>query len=305
MENRVIIFPNKMQLKIFFILACFLTFLHSCTSQPNKFVNHEKWMIESTINRSRVRSNPNSVVESSYYNLNDTIFSDTLKGKLSGTWVYHFDREGNTTSVNFKMNDSVSLDFFYRMDEDGRHHEFVSNVTNDTSRDYLRSKKISENQYKRETYRKGKKRYSEIWTFEKSGEVVKKERYFNDTLGFTVMEFYEDGLLKRSTKTDNYWPTEDIYYYSKNKYLDSIVVFMRNMRQMKLIYFNNDYGDPIYHEESVSDNVKKRQWMRYRYDENGNWIEMIQRTEDENDFNGFSEGQKYPHFRWVKRQFKY
>ena len=294
-----------MQHKIFLILVCLLIFLHSCTSQSNKFVNHEKWMLESNLSRSKVKSNPVSVIESQYSNLNDTIFSDTLKGKMGGVWDYEFDKKGNIVSINFLMDSNLSSDIFYKIDQDGQHYEYFGYLKSDTTRSYVRSKKIAANKYKRETYRSGKKRYSEIWTFENDGQIVTKERYFSDTIGFVVKEIYEDGLLKKSEKSEKFLSSESIYYYSKGDYLDSLVVMMRNVPVMKFVYLNNNNGDPIYYEESVSGEVKERRWMKYIYDEKENWIKMIERNESGSDFNGFAENRKNPSFRLVERQIKY
>ena len=88
---------SNVYITIFFLFF----FISSCRPQPNGFVNHEKWILESSANRAKIKSHPISVEESQYSNLNDTIFSDKLKGKFNGTWNYKFDTDGNIVSGNF------------------------------------------------------------------------------------------------------------------------------------------------------------------------------------------------------------
>src|SRR5687767_3294702 len=277
----------------------------SCHSQSNEFVNHEKWMIESSFNKRKIKSRPLSVLETRYFNLNDTVFSDTLTGKFRGNWNYKFDKEGNIVAVNVFADSSLSSEIVSRIDQDGQHYEYVGYLKGDTARSYIKSKKIAANKYQRETYRRGEKRFTEIWTFENAGQMVTKERHFNDTPGFIVKEFYEDDLLKRSTKSEKHLSSEDFYYYSKNGYLDSQIMVIKNVPVMKFIYLNNGNGDPVYSEESLDGKIKKKRWMKYEYDDKGNWIKMIQKEELANDDTGFTAPEKYPGYQLILRQIKY
>src|SRR5688572_31275778 len=104
------------------ITVYLITFIiTSCHSQSSEFVNHEKWMLESSFNKGKIKSRPLSVLETRYFNLNDTVFSDTLKGKFRDNWNYKFDKDGNIVAVNVFANSNLTSEFYYRFDQSGQH----------------------------------------------------------------------------------------------------------------------------------------------------------------------------------------
>ena len=135
---------------------------------------------------------------------------------------------------------------------------------------------------------------------------ITRERYFNDTLSFTVNEFYEKGRLKKITQNEESGFSENLFYYARNGFLDSEASFVNKIPLTKYTYVNNEYGDPVYYERSGSNGVEQRRWMKYQYDDKGNWIKKIEKSEDKwTDLGIVDTLQKFPGYHLTVREIKY
>ena len=294
------------RISFYIVIICLAICFTLCNSRSNRFVNHRKWMLNYTLNGATLKSNPVSVSERNYRNLNDTVFTDTLTGMLKDSWIHSFNKEGDLVSVKGFLDSSFYFHTFYNITDDGEQYEYYNYSNGDTTKRFIKSKKIGEGKYKRDNYNSDQLRYSEIWTFTDDGQKITRERYFNDTLSFTVNEFYEKGRLKKITQNEESGFSENLFYYARNGFLDSEASFVNKIPLTKYTYVNNEYGDPVYYERSGSNGVEQRRWMKYQYDDKGNWIKKIEKSEDKwTDLGIVDTLQKFPGYHLTVREIKY
>ena len=195
-------------------------------------------------------------------------------------------------------------------DEEGVQYEFFTVDSSTEKNPVIKSKiistRVASGKYREEFYKNGVSRFIDFITFLDNGNTIKKERFSGDTiLGSAVIQYTNDKLI-RSDELKDKTMSSQIYYYSQKDFLDSLVTKTNNVSTGKSIFINNDFGDPIYYEEydNASEIVEKR-WMKYKYDEKGNWVRQLFKSEGEKVPKiGFPEN-RFPGFSLIVREIKY
>jgi hypothetical protein len=264
--------------------ACVLIFSLSCSQKSTvhneEFDDHQRWLTGDDYHPRSLSGKPKEVKEISYLNLSDTTF-DTYNSKSGVYDVFQFDTSGRMILRRSSF-DSVSItDFTFTYTDTGRQSKIISyDVRGVRQNQYPPIRRVimrrtGQNSFKSITYDDTVETRSEVWKFLDDGQRVEKQQWQHDVLISEGMrEFRRDTLIyemRRNVKTKKEW----WHYYSTKGYLDSTVTFLDGKPSERTWYINNDMNDPIW---CITENPSARTdsvYMKYEYDQRGNWIKML------------------------------
>lgn len=293
----------------------FLSFLlltglaYSCgKAGGGKYVNHEKWSLANPVNPASLRNKPSEVRENLYLNLTDTSFSNELSGTFNDYWLYRFDKEGNIEFIRVFMDSSFINDTYYRFDENGEQYERLSYGNGDTMRSKKTSQNIGDGKFRSEVYNDSIHVYTYNISFlEEADKVVTDIINNRNNTVSQIIRWYKDNKPVKMFMKSYEGEKEQLYHYSPEGFLDSIVVRSKEGDFEKHVYVNNKFGDPVYYEEWDKAGRTERRWMKYVYDEKNNWIKRISRQEGRMmvNFGHHDDKKKFPNHDLVVREIKY
>jgi hypothetical protein len=250
-----------------------------------KYYTYEKWSLPDEFENSYLKDNPKEVKNTYYPRKNDS--SLNINSKMDSYEEWKFDNYGNIIFQKLSTNsDSFLITIKYEFTNEGLQSISYANSIPNEKVDTLKiiTKKRSNNFLEIQTGL-GKPHYS-IISFLNNGN-TRKEESIADTnninnISLTQTDYYDDnGMIQKKElkKMDGY--TMLTYFYSKEKYLDSIVSYDNDTITTKEIFYNNQFGDPVkYYEFDSKNDTTKIASMKYEYDQHNNWIKKLVKEED-------------------------
>jgi len=298
-------------LRVFKVIWFFLLIV-SCKSKDVGYINYDNWEVPEEYSYSKkLNGNPKEVKEIVYTYLSDTTLN--AEGKSSGYQLYKFDSSGNIVFLKTHIDSLYETNFTYQYTKNGPQFRAASRDINSSSMISDRksaSAKIGRNKFEITDYYKDTVVMTKAITFDEERRWVKEERWKKGTLLNTVTSYYYDDKLKRReiNKKEGI-ESEDIYYYSDKGFLDSISFYFEGKRVGQYLFINNEHGDPVYFEETnINKNYKTdKAWMKYQYDNRGNWIKkIVLSTREQHKYSYYGQAvQKYPEYELTVREIKY
>lgn len=165
------------------------------------------------------------------------------------------------------------------------------------------------NKFLQKSYHSVTKPKYTLISFEENGNIVKYET-IEDTINLnkiiaTQYSYYKNNLLQKIELVSEGYKKIDNYYYSKNNFLDSILMFADAKLSSKEIYINNEYGDPTkYCEIGSNADTTMISTLKYEYDKHGNWIKQFEKVIERNKYNLIL-GDTVPKYSLIVREIKY
>lgn len=286
-----------------------IVFLFSCKGQDQEYVNHNNWSVDNIYSPASLQNEPKEVKESWFTNITDTSFSDTLKGKLRSYSLYKFGKKGHIDFMQIFIDGGPITDTYIKFDENGEQYETLYYDNGDTTKRKRISKRQEDGRFKAEIYNDSMNtRTYHISFLEKGNKIVTEIRSNRDNSMSELTRWYKDHKLLRSVFKHTYGEQEYQYYYSVKGFIDSVVLITQDTKYTHRIYINNQQGDPVYFEDRggpEGQELMERRWMKYVYDEKGNWIKQISKREGGKIYRSDMGNEKFPEYELTIREIKY
>ncbi|MBV9960828.1 MAG: hypothetical protein JO072_01160 [Parafilimonas sp.] len=273
------------------IYPIFLMFLSCMNDNSLKYNTYEKWSLPEEFENSYLKDNPKQVKETLYISKNDSTLN--VSGQLNNYDTWKFDNNGNIIFHEFStLSDSFWIITKYDFNDDGLQSITYSSSTSDKKDDTSKTiiKKKTDNFLEIKTGL-DKPRYS-IISFLNDGK-TRKQEFIPDTNKFTdilatQIYNYDKGMIQKNELMTNDGIHKMIrYFYSKEKYLDSIVSYDSDTVTTKEFFYNNQFGDPVkYYELDSKNDTTSIATMKYEYDQHNNWIKKLVKEEDKSIYAG-------------------
>lgn len=288
------------------ISCCFLIVLNACERGGNDdYFNHSKWRMYE-MDGGPLKGNPSEVQEAYYRDLNDTLFSASLSGTKTEDDIYRFDKAGNLIYRKIILDTGMIQEAISRYDKNGLSYETNFKGAGSISGRKRVSSRIGKNKYKAVVYNEGKETGTITETFYDDGQKEVREEQSTRGSVTTTLKYEKDRL--RSAK----WQlpdqvTELVNFYSVFDVPDSSVYRENGKVTRRDLYSFNKNGDPVYYCRVEEGRIEEQRWMKYEYDNKGNWISKIEKSDRKiiitsNDGNTH---QRYPEYTLTKRIIKY
>jgi hypothetical protein len=252
-----------------------------------------------------LKGNPKQLKETDYYDLKDT--SLKAQGLMHEYDVYKFDRYGNmiawkrvspTTSV-------IESSYKYTVDGLSYHDKLYAGTGSDKPITDLKvvSEKIDTLKYKETRLKNGMEHYSSIITVSEPGRVVKQEKMDQNTVSATIISYFNEGRIIKEDRSTEQKKSIKLYHYSSKWELDSTIQVADGERT-KMIFHNNEKGDPVNIETTINGKLVEVQRMKYEYDKRGNWTRRLSFRRGGSVY--FSRSDiKFPEYELTVRKIKY
>ena len=286
--------------------------LFSCKSKKTGYVNHEKWRGINKYETRPLNGSPKEIHEKTFPVLKDTSLdvTESYNGSYF-TSQYKFDRQGNLTLLRYYFIDSsIYSEWIFSYDENGVQYEYFSKKKKGQLlklKGRMVSRKTGPSKYKEVYYENDAVSRIEFVSTAAAGDFVKRERYKADKLLLRSKRYYKKGLIYRAETFRKDDLTISQSYYSDMGVQDSIVRRSNDEVVGKTVFINNERGDPVFLEETNRGEVVSRLWMKYLYDEKGNWYRKLEKIESfiPSKYQLKKEGEKFPGYTLVIRAIKY
>lgn len=292
------------------LFVCLILFTASCKNDDVKYYTHDNWQIPGGYNYYSLRDKPKEVKESLYLDLSDT--SLNANGRFNNYDLWKFDEEGNIIYRKEYLDDSFWIVHENTYNENGIQTRIYSDKDTFNTRENL-GKKTSEllanNKFLEKSFFIDSKPDYKLVSFQNNGEIEKIEEIQDTTdlnkIASTHYQYYKNNLLQKIEMIVEGHSKIQSYYYSKENFLDSIVMSVDGKNMTKEIYYNNKYGDPIkYFEIEQGNDTTMVATLQYEYDEHGNWIKQLEKSEDRNKYT-LMLGDLKPKYSLLVREIKY
>jgi hypothetical protein len=260
-------------------------FVLSCNHSSPHYYTYAHWQIPGDENRIPLKGMPKEIKESLFSDMSDSTIKGTEKFKSYDIW--RFDPEGQIIYRKSCLSDSSSYETTRWYDEKGLQSETrysnapgtsgSSNGPRTVATSVLPDGRFKEVISGRET----KDAIIRLLSFSDSGNVQTIAFVPGTNIGHTVGKLvnqYKDGLIRRTVQTGNGADSSWLQYvYAKNNFLDSVLQFEKGKFFSKVIYTNNDNGDPLssFTILAKGDTVNSAT-MQYDYDSKGNWVKKLE-----------------------------
>ena len=295
----------KSLLSILFVVFCV-----SCNSQSGEYINHEKWQIPGIYDSNPLKGKPKEFTETEYLNLADTIPETMFYDKNLVYFLWRFDTNGNNTFMRTYFDSTNYLDIMINYNEDGCQYESFmidsSVVKKIETKTKIISKKIASGKYEERNFKGQNLNYIQYTTFLDKGNTVKTEKYRENKFIASKISYYKNDKLMRVDEMNKDDSSSEFYYYSSLGFLDSLVIRFKGNAIRKIDFINNKFGDPVYYQDgNDSGEIQEMCWIKYKYDEKGNWIRKLSRKESKISPNVIIENNKFPNYSLTVRDIKY
>ncbi|HEY4151194.1 MAG TPA: hypothetical protein VGM41_19790 [Chitinophagaceae bacterium] len=257
-------------------------FVLSCNHSSPHYYTYAHWQIPGDENRIPLKGMPKEIKESLFSDMSDSTIKGTEKFKSYDIW--RFDPEGQIIYRKSCLSDSSSYETTRWYDEKGLQSETRYSNAPGTSAPSSGPRTVAtsvlpDGRFK-EVISGGATKDASIrlLSFSDSGNVQTIAFVPGTNIGHTVGKLvnqYKDGLIQRTVQTGNgSWLQ---YVYAKNNFLDSVLQFQKGKFFSKVIYTNNDNGDPLssFTVLAKGDTVNSAT-MQYNYDSRGNWVKKLE-----------------------------
>ena len=263
----------------------------SCKNDEVKYFNNDKWKIPGSYNYTALKEKPKEVKESLYLDLSDTTIN--ASGRLNNYDLWKFDNDGNLIYRKYSSNsDSFCVITEIIYDQNGAQSKtFTNNDSLHTKEDGGRvvSELLSNSKFLRKSYSPGKPKFSLI-SFEDNGGIIKNE-IIEDTINLnnvvqTQLTYYKNNVIQKIETLNDIHKKVQNYFYSKDSFLDSMIINENGRLSSKEIYFNNQHGDVTKYLEIGSNNdTTIIAFLQYQYDQHGNWTKQLEKRNDRDNYN--------------------
>jgi|HubBroStandDraft_5_1064220.scaffolds.fasta_scaffold83166_1 hypothetical protein len=271
------------------LLFALIVLLAACRHYST-YEDRDKWMLTYRLTRMVLHNRPKEVTQYIYP------AADTARPEARRKYYtrYGFDPEGNITSRNDYLNDTLFMKFEYWLDRDGMQQKATS--MNSGKVTYTVSKRLSDGRYMITNPHSTSKSNATIVGYFAGGDEKIREDYSDSTAQgdpYQVAHFYYQGnRLMRVDGRPKGSPQEALYFYSKSDAPDSLNIYQGSSASGKLLqrqlFFQNDHGDVVREIVIVGKDTTRLEINSYSYDAKGNWVRRIQvpLKFNPNDYNG-------------------